>query len=230
MDNTIHPTFLLGNNILLHCLILFIILSILFKIIIVPLTVKHVNDEFLNIINKLVNPDIIKNILANKNSQSILTSQLKELLNINMNDPSQVLLLNELTKYIMNTPTEKIQSTFQLLANNYANYESELRVKTNSDLFKKLKIIIFLLIVIALIVNIFPKIFGNKNTQIKHLGLELLAIFAGVGLIEYWFFMNIGKKYIPVLPSVITDTFKTKMVSLINEPLAPTYIPTPLSS
>jgi len=222
----IDTKFILGNNIILHVLILFVILCGLFKIIIAPLITKKINNEFIDIINSLINPEFIKSIIQNKNNKQLLTQQLSILLNINKSNPAQILILNQLVEYIIKTPPDQIKSYFQLLANNFANYETELRQKNNSDLYNKMIMIIIFGLIIAYIINIFPIIFGNKCTGIKHLSLELLAIFTCVGGIEYWFFQNIGKKYIPVGPSVITETLKQHLLSLINEPMGPKFVST----
>jgi hypothetical protein len=221
----ISPKFLLFNNILLHCLILFIILAALFKYIIAPLATRSINGEFIEIINILLKPEVIQKIINNKNSRPVLQAQLQKLLNINMANPTQVAILNKVMDYIINTNPDQIKDLFQNLANNYAAHETDLRVKQNEGMYKKLFTIIILMIIIAIVINIFPKLFGNKCTGIKHLGIELVAIFLCVGIIEFWFFMNIGKKFVPVMPSVITQTFKDKMMDLVNEPPAPEYIP-----
>jgi len=221
----INSEYILFNNIYLHCLILFIILFALFKLIIAPLTSDTINKEFINILNSIVNPETIQSIIKNKNDPMLLRYQLGELFNVNMNDPTQVLLLDRVTNYIINTPNSKIASFFQGLANNFAGYPDPLQDKTNNDLFSKIIIVIIILLLLAFVINIFPVIFGNKCTGIKKLGFELLGIFIGVGIIEYWFFTNIGQKYIPVLPSQMTDEFKKIMITLINKPLAPEYVP-----
>jgi len=220
----INPMFLLFNNIFLHCLILFIILFGLFKYIIAPLSTNVINEEFIVIINSLLKPELIKEVIQNKKSPEILKAKLIQLLNIDISNTTQVILLNKITEYIANTPTDKISSTFKTLANNFAAYETDLRERRNADVYKKMKLIIVLLIIMAIIINIFPRIFGNKCTGIKHLGIELLVIFSCVGIIEFWFFMNIGKKFVPVMPSVITQTFKDTMIGLVMEPPAPEYI------
>jgi hypothetical protein len=50
----------------------------------------------------------------------------------------------------------------------------------------------------------------NKKIPYKHIFTENILIFTCVGLFEAYFFFNIGKKYVPVLPSTAIETLYSK--------------------
>ena len=57
--------FILFDNVVLHVLILFTIVSGLFAFIITKLTIKHINGEFIHMIDEFVNPENIKELIIN---------------------------------------------------------------------------------------------------------------------------------------------------------------------
>jgi hypothetical protein len=69
-------------------------------------------------------------------------------------------------------------------------------------------------LVIVVLVAYF--VFRGVNLRLKFILMENLVIFAFVGMIEIYFFMNIASKYIPVLPD---DAIKSAF-SRIKERLA----------
>jgi len=70
----------------------------------------------------------------------------------------------------------------------------------NTDLYNdSICTLIMFSIGIVLLVGYF--IFRGVNLQLKFILMENLVIFAFVGMIEIYFFMNIASKYIPVLPN-----------------------------
>lgn len=62
-----------------------------------------------------------------------------------------------------------------------------------------------------IIINVFLFIFAVTSSwflnrecaSLKHILLENALLFAAVGAFEYWFFMNVAIKYIPVPPSTL---------------------------
>lgn len=71
--------------------------------------------------------------------------------------------------------------------------------KNNTDLYNESMCTLLLLLVsIVLLVGYFT--FRGADLRLKFIFMENLVIFAFVGMIEIYFFMNIASKYIPVLP------------------------------
>lgn len=51
----------------------------------------------------------------------------------------------------------------------------------------------------------------NKCLDIKHILLVNVITFIFIGIVEYLFFRNVGLKFIPTLPSTISQTFFTTL-------------------
>jgi thiosulfate reductase cytochrome b subunit len=64
MTHCVHPSkgFVLFDNVVLHVLILFVLLSALFVFYIQKLTSEGFNTEFSNIVDEIVSPDMINKI------------------------------------------------------------------------------------------------------------------------------------------------------------------------
>lgn len=111
--------FMLFDNVVLHVLILFTILTALFLVVITKMESKGTNEVFTEMINNIANPDIIKQLIT-KDSVALRT-QLINILKIDSNIPQQneVLdfLVNNLTNVKLNTVTN-IQ-LLNTLKNNY---------------------------------------------------------------------------------------------------------------
>ncbi len=73
-------------------------------------------------------------------------------------------------------------------------------VNNNWDLLTALLIIIGLFLVFLVSIVIL-KYVCKKNINITHIIGENIAVFSLVGVIEVLFFLNVGMKYIPILPS-----------------------------
>jgi len=210
--------FILFDNVILHVLILFIIVSALFVFLIAKITEHHINNEFLNIIDNLVDSNKLKEIILNKSSPNLKNIIAKQL-NIIANDPAQLKFLETITKYISNmndNDTEDLKKFLTNIINDYKTNDHKLRSETNKRVHHELIIIIGFLILIAIIINVIPLKMGNHCGVLKHLGIELLIIFTFVGIIEFWFFTNVASKYVPVKPTILIMSFKEKMNKLIN--------------
>jgi hypothetical protein len=206
--------FLLFDNIILHVLILFILISCLFFFFISKITVRRTNNEFLAIIDGVMDKNKIIFLFENKNNKNIVRDFLIENLSVNTKDPKQIKVLDELTDFIVNTNTAELSSFLQSMIDDFSK-ENPLRHSINSTLKEETCIIIAFMIIIAVIINLLPTKMGNYCGVLKHLSIELLIIFICVGIIEYWFFTNVGTKYIPVNHTVITNSFKQKINSLL---------------
>ena len=217
--NCIHPSkgFVLFDNVVLHVLILFVLLSALFIFFIVKLTSEGFNHEFTNIVDQIVNPGELKEIIKKKNDITI--EQLGKYLKLkNILDPKVIIQLTALREYLKNLKPEQLESFksgFTKLSNNYASTEDPLRKETNYGVKTQIIIVIFFLVLISIIINVLSRKFGNCGV-LKHLGLELFIVFAFIGAIEFWFFTNVAKKYVPVHVDVMVKTFKERMTEIIN--------------
>ena len=68
------------------------------------------------------------------------------------------------------------------------------------------------MIFIAIVINILKW----SPCVLKKLGIELLVTFLFVGFIEFWFFTNIAKQYIPVYPDIIVKSFQEQINSILK--------------
>lgn len=95
-------------------------------------------------------------------------------------------------------------------------YEGEnMTVKRNNDVLLKFNITIIVLLLVGLFSSFFVRyIFCGKNINWFEVIGENAIILLLVGAIEYYFFMNIASKYVPVMPSYLPNVFKNKIDSL----------------
>jgi len=206
----VSENFLLGNNVVLHILILFVLLSSLFVFYIFKLTEKGFNDEFITLINESLNPDELKDIIQSKSDLTKLKEKLKTYFSSDKVDT--------LAKYInemKETEFNNVSTFFNKINLNYKMDQDRLRKENNSRLHQEIILIIGFFIVLAITINFLSVKFGNCGV-LKHLGIELLIVFLFVGGIEYWFFTNVASKYIPVNPDVLTTSFKEHINELIK--------------
>jgi len=299
MTHCVHPSkgFVLFDNVVLHVLILFVLLSALFVFYIQKLTSEGFNTEFSNIVDEIVSPDMINKILEKRST--LTNDSLAELLKINTpssetnslftktlqylktSTPAQINTLTDdsfatalgitnpsvksklelgltlkyikslkedqltniltedslasnigikksnskvqsqltsLVEYLKNLKPEDLKnakSMFTKMSDNYKSNEDPLRKETNEGVKTQMIIVVVFLVIIAFIINILSRKFGNCGV-LKHLGIELLIVFLFIGGIEYWFFTNVAKKYVPVHVDILVKTFKERMVQIIN--------------
>jgi hypothetical protein len=211
--------FLLFDNVVLHVLILFTIVSSLFIFVIAKLESKSINNEFKNMIDEFVNPDKIKAILTLRKSIPELEKAIAEKLKINKDEPQQKVILDKITGYITSmedTDLASLKKFLESMENDYLKNDHILRKEINKKVHEEIGIVIFFFIVIALLIYFFATKMGKYCGFMKHLAIELLVIFACVGVIEFWFFTNVASKYVPVKPTVIITTFKNTLIDKIN--------------
>ncbi len=130
---------------------------------------------------------------------------------------------NELTRSVDSTVT----STFASLDANHQQYIRSLMQNVPLDNFKQFykkpdptvavnnswlfTFIIVLCLVSILIMTVFLTTYklscNGDKLNLKVLLIENVAIFSLVGLIEFWFFINVAAKYIPFKPSFMKQTF-----------------------
>jgi hypothetical protein len=218
MSHCVHPSkgFVLFDNVVLHVLILFVLLSALFIFYIQKLTSEGFNTEFNHVVDEIIEPGKIKEILEKR--ETLTNDSLAKLLKIkkvNSNVQSQLTSMVDYLKKLTPDDIKGIKSGFKKVSDNYKSNEDPLRKENNEGVKTQIIIVIVFLIIIAFIVNVMSRKFGNCGI-LKHLGIELLIVFLFIGGIEFWFFTNVAKKYVPVHLDVMVKTFKEKMVQIIG--------------
>ena len=219
-------SFVLFDNVVLHVLILFVILTILFIFVISKLSYNEFNTEFNKQLDDILNPDIVKKIIddfkgkeltptitADGISYDLAVTKLAEDLGLNLNDPGVKQGLIDLLVYINNPALFNPDTTgdlFRKLSSNYSSNSHKLRESTDNSIYMQIAMIIGFMIFLAFIINFLSVKFGNCGI-LKHLGVELLAVFTLIALVEVWFFMNVGMKYIPVHVDVFIRTIQDQI-------------------
>ena len=208
--------FILFTNVIFHVLILFCMVSALFVYYISDLTAKAFDGEFIHIVDQSLNPEILKSIIDQR--ATIDADTLAAILKINTTDPKNKILLDKSVSYLNNLQAPDLTGLgnfFKKLANDYTTHPDPLKKKINEDVNLQIGIVIGGLLLLSILCYALSVYFGNCGF-IKHLGIELLVLFTCIGAIEFWFFTNIAKKYIPSNPSVLTNQFKKQMNVLLS--------------
>lgn len=78
--------------------------------------------------------------------------------------------------------------------------------ENNERLYKGSMIVIIVGYLLFIGIIIFLKYYMGYDIRIGHILLMNIIIFSITGLIEYFFFMNVASKYVPVMPNEISDT------------------------
>jgi len=211
--------FILFDNVVLHILILFSILAGLFYFLIAKLETASINGEFIIIIDKIIDPDAIKEIIKNRANADELKNLLIKYLKLDKSNPLQLILLKDLTEFV-NTTTDIDVDNLKVMLDKYINDYNvnahSLRAETNKRIQEEIFIVIGFFILLAVVIYIMSRYSAKYCGFMKHLSIELLIIFACVGGIEYWFFTNVASKYVPVKPTVIMETFKQTMLNKLG--------------
>lgn len=182
-------------NGVLHVLILFAFLTVLYFVVIEPLEKKSFEDEITDQVN-----DVIKDELESVKNKLDSDS------------------LDELTNIINYNYTEENGEKVYIIDNIISKYDQESEdIKEHNKWIKRLSISIILVITIYLMFYIFTlSKTCNKNTEISYFIKENIITFAIVGIIEFLFFTQIAFKYIPAPPSLLVstllETFKKEIV------------------
>ncbi len=149
-------------------------------------------------------------IIISKLSSDAINNELIELVNDNVN--SHYKNLNEEQKNTFNKllnfmPLDKMSKL-------YAQPE-KVRETNNKHVFSSMKLTIFLLLLLLVIIVVVSRLLCHK-IPMKHIIIENLIIFTGIGVVEFLFFKNIILKYVPVQPSFILsylfDSVKNKLL------------------
>jgi len=108
-------------------------------------------------------------------------------------------------------------SYFDYIINELQQNKDRLTEEMNRKVLEEIAIVIGFLILIALILNIVPtKLFKYCNNTLLGIVGELVCVFGLIGIIEVWFFKNVATKFVPTKPSLIVQTFKDKLISVMK--------------
>lgn len=135
-------------------------------------------------------------IISKLSSESI-NNELIDLVNDNVN--SHYKNLNEeqkdTFKNLLNVmPLDKLSKLY--------SQPEKVRETNNKHVFTSMKLTIFLLLILLVIVVIVARLLCHR-IPMKHIIIENIIIFTGIGVVEFLFFKNIILKYVPVKPSFI---------------------------
>lgn len=212
MTNSIlNPKFAL--NILIHVAILFTILSVFFSKVISNLAANAINKELEHVIKDSFKPaKLYKDKLLQK------FNDLKD--NVSENDTQlnniKFLLAkingdNNLPSFPIELVKNMGEDSFNYYLKLFSN-EDRTRLRVNTELFDKIKIVNILIIGFVVIIS---SLFIYNNIvsfdEFKHILLDNVVTFIFVGVIEVLFFLNIALKFIPAPPSLIFTSFIESM-------------------
>lgn len=147
--------------------------------------------------------------IISKLESNTINDELKNVIADSINDNYNRLNLNQ--KIIINEGVKHID--FKNLIKLYGTEDATKRLN-NEGVYNSIYTAIILLIVILFIILLVSKKLCN-NIPFKHILIENIIIFIGVGIIEYLFFKYIILKYIPVKPSFMMDYMVTKIQSVL---------------
>lgn len=172
-----------GINVGLHICILFTFLTIFFFMYITKMTQASLNSSLNNMI---------------ENQANNIFTQI---------DNFTIDFLPELNK---NMKWNEIDKTADKLIEK--SYEPEIEIqKNNDDLIRMAKIAIISFIIVIICVVLYFKYVKKYDIHIGEIIMENIIIFTFIGIIEFWFFTNVGSKYIPVTPDVVSTTLTERI-------------------
>ena len=137
-------------------------------------------------------------IVTNLSSEHI-NSELSELINHSVD--SQIDNMNPIEKNLILLKLK--ENNIDKLSKMY-DTEDKTRKYNNYFVFSSLKFTIILLLTTLIIIIAVTRLLCYK-LPMKHILIENIIIFTGIGIIEYMFFKYIILKYIPIEPSFITQ-------------------------
>lgn len=167
-------------NMLLHSILLFNILSILFIKYISKITTHTFNEEI---------------------SHTITTS---------MGEKFNTIMNNNIVHGLVKDKTKT--QIYNLFAKPYK--ETEIR---NKGLFDMVIVSNIMLWVTVIIIILIFKFSCNAEINMTHIITDNIAVFTIIGIFEYIFFKKIALKYIPVLPSFISNEAISTLKAKVNQ-------------
>lgn len=224
------------NNISLHILILFIILSAVFVFYISKVEADNINNEIIEYINKIDFNSLINGSIKGDSAKAAEQKFIDDfLINSCGQDPSGFTYdicaaigigYEEIKKEIdtINDPADKTVKKMlskvvkpDYFINKLTGTKNQRAEEINLKVKEEICMVIGFLILIIILINILPvKFFKYCNNTILGLIGELLIVFVLIGIIEVLFFENVATKYNPIPPSLIVQAFKDKCLNIIN--------------
>ena len=106
-------------------------------------------------------------------------------------------------------------STFKILESFYSGKNQT--VERNNSMLLEFNIVIIVFLFIAfLITYAVRRLFCKQSINFTEVIGENILILVLVGIIEYFFFMNIASKYVPILPSFLPNVLEKSLNNLIK--------------
>lgn len=198
----------LGTNTIIQITILFVILSLFFKFYVSGIIKNAAEVELTHMINQAVNQNVKSFEEAQEalNSLNMLKKEQQESLNPQL-FANQINLQQELVNtFNQSSPFDKMIQ--------YYNKPDPLVTNSNDWLFRDMFTVTGILCVLSLLIVIVSYLLCN-NIDIKHMMLENVLIFTGIGIIELLFFKYIAINYAPAPPSLMI----TSVVDGLNKAL-----------
>ncbi len=137
-------------------------------------------------------------LIISKNSTDKINTKLSNLVNENINKQLDKLTPMEKKFIKENIKKSEIEKLYE-----FYSLESDTKKVNNYFIYSSIKITMIILIVIFILIVAASKLLCHK-LPLKHILIENIIIFSGIGIIHFLLFKFIILKYIPVEPSFIT--------------------------
>ena len=191
-------SFLLLNNVVLHVLILFILLSALFVFYISKISSDSINGIMSDNIDTFFDPEYIKSLYSQDISNN--TSEIDNTIKSELDEPYKTAFnslqgtLNPIITNFLNKIKKPFGTMFQTLADHFSSTPGPLRENINKGVIEKILLVVGFLTLIVVILNILSAKSGHCGV-FKYIGMELLIGFLLVMVLEFWFFTNVASKF-----------------------------------
>lgn len=134
-------------------------------------------------------------VIISKLSSDVINNEVSNIINVAVNqnfnnfDTEQKKLFKTSINFI---PLDKLSELY--------TEPEKIHDVNNKHVFATMKLTMFLLVFLLFLVIIVSRLLCHK-IPMKHIIIENLIIFSGIGLVEFLFFKNIILRYIPINPS-----------------------------
>lgn len=184
----------LGTNTIIHITILFVILSLFFKFYVSGIIKNSAEAELRHLIHENV-----ENSLTNLHKKQMAAQELME----------EQTWINPVNIEIPNIPSAITDRVIK-----YYDRPDKTVATNNNWLFRDMFTVTGILCVLSLLIIMVSYLLCNK-IDIKHMMLENIIIFTGIGAVEFLFFKFVATKYIPAPPSLML----TSMIDNLGQTL-----------
>jgi hypothetical protein len=118
-----------------------------------------------------------------------------------------------------NSNKEKIKSVLDMVDLNTLSKlydrDDKTRKINNNNVFKSIHMSLAVLAIIFILVIVLNKALCH-NVPLKHIIIENLIIFTGIGIVEFMFFKYIILKYVPTKPSFMLEYIVDRAKNIVN--------------